>query len=97
MTPPFPGDWRPAAPTLAQLAAHRGLWWRWTMPRPSADALTRGDGRTDPSNILWSAADRCWYAAARWDGPDGEEWRDGALVCPCEADGTPVAWPKVAT
>lgn len=99
------GEWRDAAPSLAQVEAHEGYWWRakreskGTMP-PAADRLTTGqDPGEEPGTFretqVWSDAEESWDAS-RWEDGGCEEWRDGAWVCPCEEDGTPVPWPALS-
>ena len=93
MTPPFPGDWRPAAPTRAQVTAHAGWWWRaWPHSPPVADRLSTGDDVDWRGPHVWSDEDVRRYDADDWDEGAGE-WRRGALVCPCDASGAPVGWP----
>lgn len=100
MTPPFPGDWRPVAPTLAQVEAHegRGGWWWLASGRrpPVADCLTTGDDGEGTEAFVWSDGDARRHAAPTWDEYGGEEWRGDALVCPCDASGAILPWPEVA-
>ncbi len=93
MTPPFPGDWRPVAPTIAQVAAHAGgWWWRWWPGKPPvADRLTVNSGGVWES--VCSDDDANQWPTQTWAHVDGAQWRGDALVCPGDANGTPVAWP----
>lgn len=95
MTPPFPGDWRPAAPTLAQVEAHGGWWWTWSPSGahpPVADRLTVDDERHEVPCVVTSEVG-LWCRAEEWDEGASERWRCVDLVCPCDANGSPVAWP----
>lgn len=92
-----PVEWRASAPSLAEVAAHeaRGGWW-WLAGRmcpPVADCLTTGDDGEGAEAFVWSSGDARRHAALTWDEYGGDEWRGTALVCPCDADGAPVAWP----
>lgn len=101
MTPPFPGDWRPVAPTLAQAKAHDGAWWRCVngaLPAAGRVAVVGHLGSEVVSADRGRAAQtgRVLWIAHEWRGGGGaEEWRGDALVCPRDANGAPVPWPEV--
>lgn len=95
------GYWRDEAPNLEQVEAHGGYWWRagrksqGVVP-PAVDRLTTGqDPGDEPGTFrethVWSDEEE--WDASQWETGGCEDWRDGAWVCPCENDGTPVPWP----
>ena len=92
--PPFHGDWRSAAPTLPQVSNHSGAWWRWHAGSwPWASLLARQTLR-DGDAVVFDGECGTMFPAVGWDAVYAEEWRDGALVCPCDANGAPIAWPR---
>lgn len=92
------GDWRAEAPTHAQIAAHAG---RWCLKAPGCtphyDRLSTGDDLRGggPFVVSDDEAERVGHVPAdEWDGGGGQDWRGRlCLVCPCDGDGLPVAWP----
>lgn len=90
------GEWRNVAPTVAEVEAHAGWWWR-SRERfpPLLERLSTYDGG-EGSHVWRSEGDEIVNVpAGEWDSDARDEWRFGALVCPCDGEGVPVPWPVV--
>jgi len=90
------GEWRDVAPTVAEIEAHAGWWWR-SRERFAPLLSTLSTSDFGGGLFVWrSEGDEIVNVpAGEWDNDARDEWRFGALVCPCDGEGVPVPWPVV--
>jgi len=90
------GEWRDVAPTVAEIEAHAGWWWlAWERDRPVLRAPLVCDGGDGQGAYVWRGVMGTRIPADEWDEGRRDDWRSGALVCPCDGEGVPVPWPVV--
>ncbi len=90
------GEWRAVAPTAAEIEAHDGWWWlAREQDRPALLSPLVCDDSDECGAYVWRGEIGARIPADEWDECRRDDWRAGALVCPCNSEGVPVAWPVV--